>query len=127
MKLLMTVAIAYQFAVAPHAICQDNRSQPERLHLTRPFPQSSPGRVELTASNIQRDLSSKERESIIHLRGNVEVRMVTCGPAGRDDAMACDKGSMVLHADEVDYNEKTGEINARGDVRVTPYQPSARQ
>jgi lipopolysaccharide assembly outer membrane protein LptD (OstA) len=31
---------------------------------------------------------------------------------------------MVLYADEVDYNEKSGEINARGNVHVTPVIPS---
>jgi hypothetical protein len=28
---------------------------------------------------------------------------------------------MVLHADAVDYNEKTQEIDAHGDVRIEPY------
>ena len=37
-------------------------------------------------------------------------------------ALICDEGSMILHADAVDYNEKTGEISARGNVRLTPYQ-----
>jgi lipopolysaccharide assembly outer membrane protein LptD (OstA) len=28
---------------------------------------------------------------------------------------------MVLHADAVDYDEKTQEIDAHGDVRIEPY------
>jgi lipopolysaccharide assembly outer membrane protein LptD (OstA) len=40
--------------------------------------------------------------------------------------MACDNGSMVLHADTVDYYEKTGEIQARGDVHITPYQTASK-
>jgi hypothetical protein len=123
MKLLiLSVAIACQiFAFASQAICQENKTQPERLHLTRPFPESGAGHVELTASRAERDLSSMESSSMLQLRGNVEVRMITCGPTGHDDAVVCDKGSMVLHADAVDYNEKTGEINARGDVHLAPY------
>jgi hypothetical protein len=40
----------------------------------------------------------------------------------------CDNGSMILHADAVDYNEKTHQIDAHGDVRIEPYRsqpPSA--
>ena len=40
-----------------------------------------------------------------------------CSPGGH----GCDQGSMVLHADAVDYNEKTQEIDAHGDVRIEPY------
>jgi lipopolysaccharide assembly outer membrane protein LptD (OstA) len=118
------VAIACQIlGLASLAVCQEKEAQPERLHITRPFPEASPGRVELTASSIERDLSSKESESILLLKGNVEVRMITCGRSKRpDDGVVCDEGSMILHADTVDYNEKTGEISARGNVRITPYQ-----
>jgi hypothetical protein len=87
------------------------------------FPETNPGRVELTASSIERDLSRNGSESILQLKGGVEVRMITCGRStSRDNGVVCDKGSMILHADAVDYNEKTGEISARGNVRITPYQ-----
>jgi lipopolysaccharide assembly outer membrane protein LptD (OstA) len=125
MKLLtLGVAIACQiFAFASLAVCQEKEAQPERLHITRPFPEASPGRVELTASSIERDLSSKESESILQLKGNVEVRMITCGRSKSDNnGVVCDEGSMMLHADTVDYNEKTGEISAHGNVHLTPYQ-----
>jgi lipopolysaccharide assembly outer membrane protein LptD (OstA) len=125
--LVLSAVIASQVSFfARQAACQENRSQPERLHVTRPFPWSSPGRVELTASSIERDLSSKESESILHLRGSVEVRMITCGPISGGAKMICDNGSMVLHADAVDYNEKTGEIQAHGDVHISPYQTASR-
>jgi hypothetical protein len=110
------------FAFASQAICpQENKAQPERLHLTRPFPESGAGHVELTASSPERDLSSMESSSMLQLRGNVEVRMATCGPTGHDDAVVCDKGAMVLQADAGDYNEKTGQINASGDVHLAPF------
>jgi lipopolysaccharide assembly outer membrane protein LptD (OstA) len=125
MKLLtLGAAIACQILTfASLAVCQEKEAQPERLHITRPFPETSPGRVELTASSIERDLSSKESESILLLKGNVEVRMITCDRSKSDDhGVVCDEGSMMLHADTVDYNEKTGEISARGNVHLTPYQ-----
>jgi lipopolysaccharide assembly outer membrane protein LptD (OstA) len=109
------------------AAAQGNAIQPERLHITRALPQGSlgpVGRVEFTASSIERDLSSRETEAIIRLRGNVEVRMITCGVTGPGDKVECDRGSMILHADAVDYNAKTGEIQPRGDVRITPYRPA---
>jgi lipopolysaccharide assembly outer membrane protein LptD (OstA) len=115
MKLLTLVLIACQFVIAaPQAICQETR-----LHLTRFFPESSPGRVELTASSAKRDVSGSGA-TILHLSGDVEMRMITCRP-GQDRAIVCDQGSMVLHADTVDYNEKTGEIQASGNVHVAPY------
>ena len=124
--------IAFSFLIVsqmcvflPQAAAQGNAIQPERLHITRPFPQPGPvGRVEFTASSIGRDLSSRETESIIRLQGNVEVRMITCGVTGPGDKVECDRGSMILHADAVDYNEKTGEIQPRGDVHISPYRPA---
>jgi hypothetical protein len=115
MKLLALVLLIFPFAVAaPQATAQETR-----LHLTRFFPDSSPGRVILTASSAQRDVSASGA-TILHLTGNVEARVITCRP-GQDRSDARDVGSMVLHADAVDYNEKTGEIQPRGNVQVTPY------
>ena len=80
---------------------------------------SDPGRVVLTASSLQRHVS-ESGVTILHLSGNVEVRVITCRP-GQDRSDACDVGSVVLHADAVDYNEKTGEIRPTGNVHVEPY------
>ena len=126
MRLLtLGAAIASQFCIfAPQAICQESKTQPERLHIDRSFPGRATGGIRAIASTIQRDLSSKESESILQLRGDVEVRMITCALTGRsrhDDFMSCGEGPIVLHADEVDYNEKTGGIDARGNVHIAPY------
>jgi lipopolysaccharide assembly outer membrane protein LptD (OstA) len=129
MRLLtLSVAIACHVCIlVPPAVCQDRNTQPEQLHFTIGMPGTGGGRVVLTASTIQRDLSSRASESIMQLKGNVEVRMITCVPSGASAVVVCE-GAMVMHADEVDYNEKTGEIKARGDVNITPHRaPSQRQ
>jgi lipopolysaccharide assembly outer membrane protein LptD (OstA) len=83
-------------------------------------PTESTGRVELAATNAQLtlrpepNLTSAEIDSILQLRGNVEVRM--CLPS----RYGCEKGSLLLRANAVDYNEKTREIDAHGDVRILP-------
>jgi lipopolysaccharide assembly outer membrane protein LptD (OstA) len=115
MKLLTLVLIACQFAiVVPQAFCNENR-----LHLTEFLPETNPGRLVVTASTVTRDVSDSGAK-IVHLRGDVEVRMITCGPDGKG-VVVCDRGSMVMHADSVDVNEKTGEIQASGNVHVAPY------
>ncbi len=132
MKLLtLVVAIGCQaVAFASTAVCQENKSQPSRPYLTyTESPQlhftthtTYSGRVEFVASSADRtltatpDLTSAEIQSVLQLRGNVQVTI--CPPGGH----GCDAGVMVLHADTVDYNEKTGEIDAHGDVRIDPFQ-----
>jgi hypothetical protein len=132
MKLLMPgVAVAcLAFAFASHGVCQQQQPEPDRpylehtetsrLHFMVP-PRGNTGRVVFEAWSAQRilsgplDLSSAEIESVLKLKGAVQVRM--CSPGG----LGCEQGSMVLHADAVDYNEKTQEINAHGDVRIEPF------
>ncbi len=127
MKLLgLSIAVACQIcAFGPMAICQENTTPPVRLHLARAFPESLGSRVEFTASSAQRDLSSKESQTILQLRGNVEARTIACVPAGAGDRVVCE-GSMVLHADSIDFNETTGEMDARGNVRMMPYRAVAK-
>lgn len=132
MKLLaIVVAMGCQAVVfASTAVCQENNSQPSRPHLAyTESPQlhftihtTDTGRVDFVASSADRtltttpDLTSAVIQSVLQLRGN--VRVTICPPGGH----GCDAGVMVLHADTVDYNEKTGEIDAHGDVRIDPFQ-----
>jgi hypothetical protein len=60
--------------------------------------------------------------SVIHLKGSVEIKTPVCIKAGPDNQLRCD-GSVVLRADEADIREDTGSINASGHVTVTrePY------
>jgi lipopolysaccharide assembly outer membrane protein LptD (OstA) len=115
MRPLTLVLIVSQLtAIAPLAVCHDTR-----LHLTEFLPPNNPGRLEVTASSADRDVADSGAR-ILHLRGDVEVRMITCG-ADNKGVVVCDRGSMVMHADSVDFNEKTGEIQASGNVHVTSY------
>ena len=119
MKLLMVsvVTASLFFVFASQGVCQEAKSEPgrpylrhtesPRLHFTIPSTEST-GRVEFTASSAERT----ETESVLRLRGNVEAMM--CSPGGH----GCDNGSIVLHADAVDYNEKTREIDAHGNVHI---------
>ena len=117
------------FVSAFSGVCQQQNRQPERpylahtetprLYFSMP-PTERIGRVELAASNAQltlspqQNLTSAEVESVLQLRGDVQVRM--CAPAGHD----CDKWSILLRADAVDYNEQTRAIDAHGDVHIDP-------
>ncbi|HTZ60935.1 MAG TPA: hypothetical protein VMB49_22655 [Acidobacteriaceae bacterium] len=115
---------------APNGICQENpqsdrpylnHTESPRLYFTVPGTDST-GRVQLIASKAERDLgpqfnlTSANTATVLELRGDVEVRM--CSPG----AHGCDTGSVVLHADSVDYDERTGELNALGHVHIGPYQ-----
>jgi hypothetical protein len=60
--------------------------------------------VFLTASSIEREV---HYPSVVHLKGNVEIKM---------------KG-WILRTDDADVHEITGEIEARGSVRLIPYPP----
>ncbi len=133
MKLLMlSVAMACQaFALAPQGMSQEQKPEQDRPYIEHTDVSRlhfmnfvSLGRVDLAASSAERllsaplGLSSAETESVLVLRGNVEVSM--CADRG------CEKGSMVLHADAVDYNENTHEIDAHGDVRIEPFRSHPR-
>src|ERR1700744_3624713 len=105
MKLLMLSAVmpCQVFTFASQGVCQEAKPQADRpylmrtksprLHFSIP-PTESTGRVELTASSAERDLSaqrnisSTETETVLQLRGNVEVMM--CPPGGH----GCDNGSI---------------------------------
>jgi lipopolysaccharide assembly outer membrane protein LptD (OstA) len=119
---LLTLSLA-MVALTSQAICQ----QPERPYLTHTGaprlyfsmpPTEHIGRIEFAASNAQLTLSpqanitSAEIESILQLTGNVHVRM--CAPSSH----GCEKWSILVRADAVDYNEQTRQIDARGNVHI---------
>ena len=62
---------------------------------------------------------SEHYGGVIHLKGAVEIKTPICVPAGTGGRLVCD-GEMILRADEAELHEDTGEIQARGNVSVTP-------
>ena len=103
------------------AICQETNAHPDRQRFLYPFPDSRfKGRFELAASSAQRVLVQSSTGTVLQLRGDVEVVTVVCRPPTNDP---CVKSPLILHADAVDYNEKTGEISATGNVHTILTQP----
>jgi hypothetical protein len=70
----------------------------------------------LTALSIER---STQYPGLVRLRGSVEIKTPVCLPIGNNGAPVCD-GEMIVRADEADFHEDTGEIQAHGNVRITP-------
>ena len=99
--LFLGVVMACQFTTfLPQATCQDNKTAAQKLHVMA----TGPGGGTLAAFSIQRGALYP---SVIQLKGDVEIK----------------RTGMILRADEADYHEDTGEIEARGNVRVKPYPP----
>jgi lipopolysaccharide assembly outer membrane protein LptD (OstA) len=123
--LLLCVAIVCQLsACASLSVCQQTRpetspetspetkAQPDRLHFLFAFPNGHNVVFNMQASSAERIPSNAEAGDVLQLRGNVELTMKAC--VGKE----CRKTPVVLHADGVDYNEKTGEIHTHGDVHI---------
>jgi len=71
--------------------------------------------VEVSALEIVRDLPYN---SIVHLKGNVEIKTPVCVRTGPGNAQTC-SDYIVLRADQADFHEDTSQIDASGNVRVT--------
>jgi hypothetical protein len=72
--------------------------------------------VSLTALSIEHGL---EYPTVISMKGKVEIQTPVCLPVGKKGASVCD-GEMIVHADEAEFHEDTGEIQARGNVQIIP-------
>lgn len=111
--LLLCVAMACQlFACASLCVCQETKAQPDRLHFLFAFPDGHKVIFNMEASSAQRIPSTAETGDVLQLRGNVELTMKACVDK------ECRRTPVVLHADGVDYNVKTGEIHTQGDVHI---------
>jgi hypothetical protein len=80
----------------------------EVKHLTVPTT-TSVRPLAVAALEVARDLP---RNSVIHLKGSVEIKTPVCLEAGPNNAQQC-SGYVVLRADEADLNEETGQVDAR--------------
>ena len=56
--------------------------------------------------------------ALIHLKGSVEIKTPVCTKEGAGNVLHCD-GYVVVRADQADLQEDSGQIEARGNVRVT--------
>ena len=101
----------------PKAMGQDNKPAEQKLHLPATGPM---GGVTMEADHIERGPSYP---SVIRLKGNVEIKTKTVSRPGRSPGTASPSAGealmiMMVRADEADYHEDSGEIEARGKVRV---------
>ena len=105
--------IALMAVIGLAALAQD----PEVKHLAvAPLSGTSSGKVSVSARSIER---GAEYPSVIRLKGNVEIRTPQCFVKGPGTETVC-YGDTVVRADEAEYREDTGAIEARGNVTVLP-------
>jgi len=86
----------------------------QRKHLSVPITSSAQPLV-VAANEIDRRV---QYPSVIHLKGDVEIRMPVCVATGPGAEQHC-AGEIVFRADEADLHEETGQIEAKGAVKVT--------
>ena len=105
------------FAALVCAITIGAQDQPgtQQKHLSIPI-MGSPRPFAASALEVDRGIPYP---SVIHLKGNVEIRMPVCVVIGPDWTHQC-AGEIVLSAMEADVHEDTGQIEAKGELRVTP-------
>ena len=95
---------------------------PSRLHAVA---NASPdrARISFAADSIVKEDGANGYASVIHLKGNVEIRTCCVQPPSRNQVIPGNTVSpqayMVMSADEADYDGQTGNIEARGIVRVS--------
>jgi lipopolysaccharide assembly outer membrane protein LptD (OstA) len=104
---VLSALLAGQMARCQENKTADNKATSPKLHI---MATGAGARVSLQADDIERGTSYP---SVIRLKGNVEVKTRTVVQQEPLSLMI-----MVVHADEADYHEDTGEIEARGNVHV---------
>jgi hypothetical protein len=102
MKLLFALGLIAQLVGAPQAMPQNATSR-QMLHI-------SVGSATIQAESIERPVPFP---SVIRLRGNVQISTKISAADAPLRLMI-----MVVRADEADYHEDSGEIEARGSVQV---------
>jgi len=98
------------------ALAMGQDAAPELKHMIVPQANGSRG-VSLAAFNIERGV---EYPTVVKLSGNVEIKTPVCVPARKKGANMVCEGAMVVHADAAEFHEDSGQIEAHGNVTVTP-------
>jgi hypothetical protein len=98
------------------AVAQEH---PETLkHLpVSPMNGSADGRAAVSARAIEREGGYP---AVIHLKGDVEIRTPVCFKSGKNTDETVCYGYTVIRADEAEYHEDTGQVEAHGKVTVVP-------
>jgi hypothetical protein len=114
-RLLLALALAILLVTIPSQTTAQQGSADQLKHVMS-VPLDAARAASLTALSIER---SSRYPSVITLKGRVEIKTPVCLPVGNNGARVCD-GEMIVHADEAEFHEDTGEIEARGSVKITP-------
>ena len=113
----MVKAIALVFALLPGIILPRMMAQnPAELKHIETAPLNGSRPVSLAALSIEH---GTQYPSVIHLKGNVEIKTPVCIPVGQGGSSVC-AGEMIVRADEAEFHEDSGEIQAQGNVQITP-------
>jgi hypothetical protein len=108
----MTIALVFTFLSSASGQEYDPSEQKHIIIA----PQNTNRSVQMEAHSVERGLPYP---SVVTLKGNVSIKTPVCLPIGKKSSIICD-GYMIVHADEAQLDEKTGEIRAQGNVVVTP-------
>jgi len=97
------------------------QESPEPLKHLMVAPQSGTanGQATVSARNIER---GHGYPSVIRLKGDVEIRTPVCFKGGKSTDETVCYGYTVIRADQAEYHEDTGQIEAHGKVTVMPLQ-----
>jgi len=102
MKRLAACIVLSLAGMCLSAVGQGNAGELKHVQLVSKLGKRGP--VNVSALEVVKGV---EYPSIAHLKGNVEIRA----------------NGFILHAEQADYDEQTGEIKASGNVSVMPYPP----
>jgi hypothetical protein len=112
-KRRMKLSIA--ILVGAVTISAQDQTGTQQKHLSIPIV-GKPRPFAASALEIDRGISYP---SVVHLKGNVEIRMPVCVVTGPERTHQC-AGEIVVSATEADIHEDTGQVEAKGEIRVTP-------
>jgi hypothetical protein len=99
------------------ALAQEN-PEPMKHLMVSPQSGTANGQATVSARSIERGVGYP---SVIRMKGDVEIRTPVCFQTGKGAETSC-YGYTIIRADEAEYHEDTGEIEAHGKVTVVPLQ-----
>jgi lipopolysaccharide assembly outer membrane protein LptD (OstA) len=113
--LLLASATMLLFLTIPPLTTAQEKGVAELKHVTT-TPLNGRRPTLMAALSIER---GTQYPSVIRLKGSVEIKTPVCLPVGKKGAQVCD-GEMIVRSDEAEFHEDTGEIQAHGNVQITP-------